>query len=165
MPETRPGLAEVDQEMKIHFHRGSGLTIKPHGEDDLDAWLKLHLETLYVADVKKISPHNYKFHCKYMSLVRLGFDYWEPTVDGELAQKDFDHYRRWLTKQAGFFKTVVNVDGTIENIAESIRYEKMSDEEKSNLYNRTIDALMDTVLKDCPFDWQNERFNQILSYV
>ena len=122
-------------------------------------------QTLYVADVKKMSPRNYGFHRKYFKLLKTGFDYWQPTVDGELAQKDFEHFRKWVIKQAGFFKTVVNTDGTIENIAESIKFESMDDEAFQELYNRSIDVLMDTVLDCCPEDEVNNRFNEILSYV
>ena len=130
-------------------------------DPDSVAWFnKLKPGEVVRAEFKR--TRNYQFHKKYFALLSVGFDNWKP---GEINSKygvptkNFDRFRADLTILAGFYDTTVRLDGSVRIEPRSISFAKMSAEEFSDLYSRTIDVLIKHVYKQ---DMDPEKLNQIV---
>ena len=91
---------------------------------------KLKPGATLIADVRQ--PRNPLFHRKFMSLLRVGFEYWQPgEVDKKhgVPEKNFDQFREDVTILAGFYFPVVRTDGTVRIKAKSISFASMDEEE------------------------------------
>ena len=103
--------------------------------------------------VKLTRMRNYEFHKKYFALLSLAYDYWEPPEsdawdDGKFigAEKNFERFRKDVTILAGFYEQYVRVDGSTRIEPKSISFGSMSEDEFSELYTKTIDAIIKHVL-------------------
>jgi hypothetical protein len=110
---------------------------------------KLKTGDVVRADFKKV--RNGKFHRKYMKLLTLAYDYFEPQPVQYRGQritpaKNFDEFRRWVAVQAGFYDVVGYPDGSVRVRARSISFANMDDTEFHDLYSATIDVLLQHVL-------------------
>ena len=76
-----------------------------------------------------------------------------------MPTKNFDRFRADLTILAGFYDTTVRLDGSVRVEPRSISFAKMSAEEFSDLYSRTIDVLIKHVYKQ---DMNPEKLNQVV---
>lgn len=100
----------------------------------------------------KITQHrNYLFHKKFMALVRLGFDAFEPAdiryKDKTITpEKNFDEFRRYIIVKAGYFDIIGYPDGSVKVRAKSISFASMEPEDFEKLFNKTIDVLLAEVL-------------------
>lgn len=107
------------------------------------------------------------FHRKFMSLLRVGFEYWQPgEVDKKhgVPEKNFDQFREDVTILAGFYFPVVRTDGTVRIKAKSISFASMDEEEFERLYQATLTVLLERVLVGMS-DADIERIqNNLLSY-
>jgi hypothetical protein len=131
---------------------------------------KLNVGDVIRADFKK--ARNGKFHRKYMSLLNLAFDYFEPVpvmYRGQqlMPMKNFNEFRKWLAVQAGFYDVVGYPDGTVRIRAKSISFANMDDIEFDALYSASIDVLLPNVLfgKFKNAAAVDNAVNQLLGYV
>ena len=113
-------------------------------DDEAVEWLQgVKNGTVLSAEVKK--PRNYKFLKKYMALLRLAFDSWEPAI-GELngmpVIKNFHRFRKDIAIASGFYELTVNIKGETRAEAKSISFANMSEEEFNALYQKTITLLL-----------------------
>ncbi len=103
---------------------------------------------LVTAEIKV--PRNPKFLRKYMALLRLGFDAWDPDGDqqykGRPIEKDFDRFRKDVIITAGFYTPVWNLRGELRVEAQSIAFDRMEEEDFERLYSATINVLIKQVL-------------------
>lgn len=89
--------------------------------------------------------HNTAFHRKLFALFNVGFEYWEP---GEISckygvpEKNFNQYRGDVTILAGYYEVYTRLDGSTRVVPKSLKYEKMSDDEKEKLYSSVINVLL-----------------------
>lgn len=131
---------------------------------------KLKTGDVVRADFKK--ARNGKFHRKYMALLTLAYDYFNPQPVQYRGQqitpaKNFDEFRRWVAVQAGFYDVVGYPDGSVRVRAKSISFANMDDTEFHDLYSATIDVLLQNVLYgkfNNAADVDNA-VNQLLGYV
>ncbi|KJZ03270.1 DUF1367 family protein [Pseudoalteromonas piscicida] len=97
---------------------------------------------------------NPSFHRKYMALLNLGFDHFETQQPIEYngfcikPLKNFDEFRRWVAIQAGFYDVVGYPCGAVRMRAKSISFAQMNEDEFSDLYSKTIDVLLESVLNN-----------------
>lgn len=130
-------------------------------------WEKMRIgEVLHGKFSKMRHP---EFHKKYFSLLRLGFDYWEPgeiTCDHGVPEKNFDQYREDLIILAGYYIVTIRLDGSTRITAKSISFAKMEQPEFEALYEATLTALMKRVdtLKDMTAEEINVVVNKMLDY-
>lgn len=88
-------------------------------------------------------------HRKFFALLNVAFDWWEP---GEInskygkPEKNFDQFRHDLTILAGYYDTVVRVDGSVRIIPKSISFAKMDNDEFEALYSRVIDVIIQRII-------------------
>lgn len=101
-----------------------------------------HGQTIH-ADFKKV--RNYRFLKKYFALLNIAFDHWQP---GEInskygvPEKNFDRFRADVTILAGYYESTIRLDGSVRIEPKSISFAKMSEEEFSALYSKSIDVLI-----------------------
>lgn len=118
-----------------------------------------------IAEIKR--PRNPQFHKKFMSLLRLGFEYWEPGEVGNRwgkPEKNFDQFREDVTIMAGFFTVSIRTDGSTRLRPKSISFASMDDEEFERVYQSVLTVLMERVLTGLSEDEVESITNQLMSY-
>lgn len=108
---------------------------------------KLKLGAGVTATVKL--HRNPRFHRKFMALLNLAFDAWEPvqaTYKGQVVGKNFDQFRRDITILAGHYEMAVNLKGETRLTAKSISFANMDEAEFSELYNSACNVILQRVL-------------------
>ena len=151
--------------MKVYLTRTqSGLL--PYEPDSEDWYRKLKLGQVIRGEFKKV--RNYGFLRKYFALLNIGFDNWEP---GEInskygiPEKNFSRFRADLTILAGFYENTIRIDGSVRIEPKSISFAKMSAEDFSDLYSKTIDVLIKHVYRQkIDADRLNEIVEQYLRF-
>lgn len=144
--------------MKINLYNAiDGL--KPLYDDDYDNKRKLKIGHVYVADIKQL--RNVKFHRKYFSLVNTA---WEYLTERQTAffSGNKDTFRKTIEIAAGYYEPVYSIARRewIQQ-ARSIAFDKMSEDEFSELYERVKDVLFATFLKNVS---QEEFLKNLINY-
>ncbi len=105
--------------------------LTPLYSSDAEQMQKLKQETDYFIEVK--ANRNHLFHAKGMALLRLGHDNQE-------KYDNFDHYRKVVIMNAGFYDTIDTNSGEIY-IPKSLSFEKMDEVEFQEVYERVLDVI------------------------
>ena len=108
----------------------------PSHESDLEAIKKLPKSQPLRVKVTRI--RNVRFFRKWWALVDVLWDLWEP--DEEAAPRNKDTFRKDLTILAGHYEQWVRLDGSIRTVAKSISFAKMSEDDFTDLFDKTIDV-------------------------
>lgn len=124
-------------------------------EDDQRNWKKFStwLKKLQAGEFAHFTwtrPRNYKFLQKFMVMVKVGFDAWEPrrkSWKGLPVQKNFDRFRKDATIAAGFYEIVATSAGGVRHEAKSLSFANMEEEEFERVYTAVADVLLQNVLK------------------
>lgn len=112
----------------------------PHNPDDVQMCKGIELNRPYKFAVKII--HNWKFHRKLMALIRFAF-YNAPESK---HKKSFDVFRNDLLVLAGHYEQVFSLNGKgFKLVAKSLKYSKMTDHEKQQVYNDVCQVILDRV--------------------
>lgn len=129
--------------MKLYLRKMPGGTLVPE-DDDAVEWLQgVKAGSVISAEVAK--PRNYRFLKKYMALLRLAFEAWEPALGdfkGMPVVKNFHRFRKDIAIATGFYELTVNLRGETRAEAKSISFAHMSEEEFNKLYQQTITLLL-----------------------
>lgn len=99
---------------------------------------------------------NYRFHKKYFALVNQA---WEHLDEQQQAffKRNIDCFRKTVEIAAGYYEPVFNcATGTWVQQSRSIAFDKMSEEEFQELYNRVWDVLFALFLKIPQSDFKNQ---------
>jgi hypothetical protein len=101
-----------------------------------------------VIKVEFSKPRNTDFHKKYFALLNIGYDAFEPRAEhkGVTVEKNFELFRKDVTIQAGFYTVTVNLNGELRLIAKSISFASMGEAEFTDLYEKTINVILQKVL-------------------
>lgn len=121
--------------------------------------------------VEPREPRNGAFFRKWWALVKLGYDYWSESVatieyKGEPVRPEFDRFRKDVTISAGFYHPVVNLKGEIRIEPESLKWASMSEERFTQLYDATIQVLLQRVFngKVCP-TWSEAELRSVAEQI
>ena len=112
-----------------------------------DEWYK-KLKSGELAHGTFSKMRNPAFHRKYMALLNIGFENWNPCeIDSKygIPEKNFDRFRKDVAILAGFYEVVIRLDGSTRIEAKSISFASMDDLEFEKLYSATIDVLLKKV--------------------
>jgi len=82
-----------------------------------------------------VKKRNYEFHKKYFALLNMVYENQE-------VYNNLDHLRKDLTVEAGFYDVRHNIHGEEIKEAQSVSFGSMDAERFSELYNRTMDAIV-----------------------
>lgn len=132
--------------MKIYLLKTySGL--KPLYEDDFDFAKKLKNGEVYSAEIKL--SRNYKFHKKYFALIKCAFEFLREDVREKYFADNINNFRKTLQVAAGHSEKVFSIERR-EFVEQSlsIDFESMNEDQFSELYDRVLDVLFKTFLKN-----------------
>lgn len=92
---------------------------------------------------------NIAFHRKYFALINTAWEYLTETQERMYGNKE--NFRKTLQMTAGYFEPVFDImEKRFLKSPSSISFDKMSQEEFEDLYERVKDVLMKYVLKNIP---------------
>lgn len=120
--------------------------------------------TLAAAVTKQRNP---KFHRKYLALLNLAFDSWEPelkTYRGEKAGKNFDQFRKQVAILAGYYEASYTITGEVRLIAKSISFAKMDEDEFEKLYSASVNVILQRILTNYTRDNLDAVVEKLLSF-
>lgn len=114
---------------------------------------------------------NGAFFRKYMALIQLAYEYWADSAKtieykGKPVLPNFDRFRRDIIIVAGFYYPVVNLKGEVRIEHESLKWASMSEERFTELYDRTITALIQQVFngKVCQ-QWTEAELRSVVAQI
>jgi hypothetical protein len=151
---------------EIVLMKGPSNTLIPCDPQAAEYIAKLKMGAGIKAQVTQ--QRNPAHHRKFMALLNLAFDAWEPgelQYKGETVQKNFDQFRKDITILAGHFETVVNLKGEIRVVAKSISFASMAQDEFDQLYNSAANVILARILKTYSRDDLDNVINQILGFL
>ena len=158
--------------MEAKFIKLPGGYLVPASDEDKEFVDKIKVGT--VVKLKFTRFRNYQFHKKWMSLVRLAYDSWEPPELPEdpekrwmkkvTPQKNFDRFRKDLTIRAGYYDASYRLDGTVRIEAKSVSWVSMSEEEFEKLYSATINVVLDQIYKNETAETLEFLVDQVMAY-
>lgn len=122
----------------------------PDTEEDHEAAKRFRLGHVVKAEVT--SPRNLSFFRKWFALVKVAFEMWEETGvrqvhKGVEVLPNFDRFRKDVTILAGFHHPVLNVNEELRLEADSISFGSMDEDTFEKLYNATLTAIVQRVMK------------------
>jgi hypothetical protein len=111
-------------------------------------------------------PRNKDFHRKYFALLNIGFDAFEPQArhKGVTVDKNFNLFRKDIIIQAGFYEVSVNLNGELRLIAMSISFENMDETKFNDLYNKSVNVILQKVLTNYTRADLDEVVDQVLRF-
>jgi len=124
-----------------------GNVLIPHDPDSIAMVESLKIGALIGADFKK--TRNPQFHKKYMVLLTFAYEQWEPAeivYKEQVAEKNFDKFRKDIAILAGYGYPVINIKGEVRYEAKSISFANMDENEFAGLYSNTINVIMKHIL-------------------
>lgn len=117
----------------------------PWGDSAYEAKIKLKLGRVY--KVKVSGSRNVKFHNKYFALINVAWQYLDERQTA-FFKENVELFRKTVEVAAGWCDRVYSVERKEwVDIPKSIAFDKMDEEEFSNLYERVKDVLFDIFLK------------------
>lgn len=132
--------------VKCYLRRTGPTTLQPVSEPDEEVIEALPYGVELQGELRR--TRNSHFHRKFMALLRLGYQYFDPMpVHGMIPRKDFETFREWATIAAGYYETVGLPDGSVKVKAQSISFAKMDETEFSRLYSAMIDVMLQFLTK------------------
>jgi hypothetical protein len=114
--------------LKKHYY-----TLVPCDEDSLEKLKKLKAEEYYYVEVKL--ARNYKFHKKYMKMLKTAYD-------NQNKYDNFTSFRYEVEMRSGFYKTHITIKGTTIFFPDSIAFDKMEEHDFEKLFNKSIDIIL-----------------------
>lgn len=155
--------------MKDLLFTKSTTGLVPADDQTREWWRKKKLGATIQADASEMR-HGAYFR-KWWALVKLGYDYWSDNsatleYKGERVRPDFDRFRKDVTISAGFYYPVVNLKGEVRIEPESLKWSQMSEERFGQLYDATIQVLLQRVFNGsvCP-TWSEDELRSVAEQI
>lgn len=126
----------------IELARTDDGKLAPASDDARQRINKLAPGEIVLADLRR--PRNLGHHRKAMALFRLAFDQWDPEareLGGVPARKSFDVFRKELVIAAGYYETVLGLDGNPRLEALSLRFDAMDQDTFAEVYEAVVAVL------------------------
>jgi hypothetical protein len=104
-----------------------------------------------VFSLSMVIPRDPVKHRKFFALLTLGFEHWgakrvHKTYRGMAVEKNFETFRKDITKLAGYFEQHWDLEGRMQVVAKSISFGSMEDPEFNELYDAVANVLLERVL-------------------
>ena len=135
--------------MEILLTKTPSGALVPATEDEVEKMRRIKAGATVRADV--VQMRNYGFFAKWFALARIAFEAWSettPTLEykGQPVLPDFERFRKDLTILSGFYRPVFNAKGELRLEPESLKWGSMTEERFTQLFNATINAVLEKVL-------------------
>ena len=138
----------------------------PANDETREFIRKKKLGTGISGEFKQI--RNYAFLKKYMALMNIAYDAFEPEIaeyKGQVVEKNFDRFRHDMTILAGYFTYTTDINGEVKAEAKSIAFGNMTEEEFGALYSKTLDVILRKVLTNYSKDDLENVVDQVIGFV
>lgn len=138
----------------------------PNDPESDERYCKIKLGAVVQTETK--TYRNYGFHKKYFALLNFGFEYWKP---GEISskhgipEKNFEQFREDITILAGYYTTVIRLDGSVRILAKSIAFGSMEQDEFEKLYNSVINVILNKIFKGMEEKELTDLINKTLEFI
>lgn len=156
--------------MQFHVIKLSNGQFLPAAQMDEEEADKLNVNQPYEVTLKK--KRNPKFLRKYMAMVKVAFNAWEP--DKPLPKyekygvpvKDFNRFRKDVQVVCGYYNPVYCIkSGEIRMEPISISFDSMDDVAFAELYDRVATYLLGHFLKNYTRDDLDEVVDKMIGFV
>lgn len=117
----------------------------PVDSDDFRKSLKI--ENGEVVRVEYWKKRNYEFHKKYFALLQCTI-YHLPEDTAWDRWRDIEPLRKETLRLIGHYTEYTTIDGTIQQIPDSIDFKSVDNEEFERIYQRSIDVILKYFLKN-----------------
>lgn len=139
----------------------------PDNPATIEAFSKIKIGQTIHGEFRRM--RNPGFHRKFFALLNLAFEYWEPgEIDSKYGkpEKNFDQFRKDVIILAGFYKSVIRLDGSVRIEPESISFGSMDQDTFERLYNAVLMVCMERipVLKDMDEEEVDKCVNKLLEF-
>ena len=130
--------------MKI-FVKNTSSGLIPMNDQDYENKRKLKIGEVYQVSVKL--ARNYRFHKKYFALINLAWEYLNEKQTEMF--KTMDVFRKTIEVASGHCERIYSIrKKEWFDIPKSIAFDKMSEDEFSELYSSVLDTLLKVVFFD-----------------
>ena len=133
--------------IRYNFIKMPSSILVPADDEAREAIQRLRNGCLVGLDIA--ARRNPKFHRKFMALVKVGFDAFEPEqkdYKGMPAQKNFERFRKDVTIAAGFYEATYDLHGNVKLSARSLSWALMDEVEFEKVYSAVINVLLQKIL-------------------
>ena len=137
--------------MKLFLKKYNNQTWMPAGDMDYDKSAKIPIGEVVEIDFKK--QRNPAFHRKYFALLELVFLHKSEQFDWIVNRKQL---REQLTLSAGYYETIIDLNGEVYRKVKSISFEAMDQVEFEQYYSDVLDIIYRR------FDFDEEFINKHL---
>jgi hypothetical protein len=110
---------------------------------------------------------NPRFHRKFMALLNLAFEAWEPEevmYKGQVVGKNFKQFRNDITVLAGHYEMAVNFKGEARLTAKSISFGNMGQDDFEQLYSDVVNVVLTKILTNYTRDDIDNVVAQVLGF-
>ncbi len=148
--------------MELIVQKTAAGSLIPVDEEGIDFLRKIKAGNDVKAKI--VRSRNLKFHRKFFAMLDVGFNAWEPDevlLNGEVAQKNRERFRKDCIILAGFYDLVTNLRGEVRAEARSISFANMDEEEFDAVYSAVADVLLRKVLTN----YTREDLDQVVERV
>jgi hypothetical protein len=152
--------------VNVYLRKVAADCLAPASDEDAEKLNSIGLGRIVLAEVTQ--QRNSLYHRKFMKMLRVGFDAFEPEVKeykGFVVQKEFEQFREDVTISAGYYTVTTRLNGTIRVRAKSIRFGRMKQPEFEQVYGAVSQVLLDTVLKNYSRQDLENVVNELLGFV
>ncbi len=144
--------------MKLEFIKQAGGMLMPADDYTAEKLTKFKTGGQYTVDIKRTrNPH---FHAKMFAFFSFCFQYWAGGHEFQDESLQFDEFRKELTKTAGFYDQVFDLQGNFTIVAKSLSFGSMDQEEFVQCYNAIIQAAMTNIFRTA----DEQQLNKLMSF-
>lgn len=111
---------------------------------------------------------NLWFHRKFFALLGVAYEALEaPNLEykGQKVEKNKDEFREEIIILAGFYIPTFTLRGDVRLKAKSISFGSMNEDEFDDLYSKTIDVILQKVLKNYTRDDLDKVVDEVLGFI
>lgn len=112
----------------------------------------------YQVDIKR--TRNPQFHRKMFAFFKFCFDHWAGGHEFQDETLQREEFRKELTKLAGFYDQVFDLQGNFTIVAKSLSFANMEQEEFEQCYSALIQAAMSNIFRSS----DEQTLNQLMSF-
>jgi hypothetical protein len=131
--------------LKIHLVKTqAGMVAADHETEEY--LKKIGLGEMIGGEFKK--TRNYRFLKKWFALLNIGYDNWQaPEVESVhgVPVKNFERFRGDICILCGFYHQTIRLNGEVRIEPKSVSFGRMTEDEFSDLYSKTITVLIENV--------------------
>ena len=144
--------------MKLEFIKQAGGMLIPADDYSAEKLTKLKTGGQYPVEIKQ--ARNPQFHRKVFAFFNFCFQHWSGGHKFQDESLQFDQFRKELTKTAGFYDQVFDLQGNFTIVAKSLSFGSMDQEEFEQCYNAIIQAAMTNIFRTA----DEQQLNKLMSF-